>query len=340
MVTLIAPRESIVSLRRRVRGLAFMYASLHYLTMNEQEPQLPSQDLEYVDVLAELRHGDFFDAVLQVESLLDAMNDAEHKASHIEVLEELFGLEYKDGICTILAASYQRQEDGYLTVRSDFLHGEGIVYEGVGIEAIDDEDRVVIRCKDGAGVEHFILPDSLLALGISETQVHEGIADILCQRVESFTDMVLGDHFLRMSYDAQQDKLQAELLHIQNDLAQYANGQQVELVSDAYYALSDANMAASLDDVYMDQSKNKYIESFRPSGKIIDVSLLERFECDDTSFFVDGPQPYRQLTDFTRSGGVPCVIVRDESVRVTYIVQLDKVKDIACLEMNDEDEDD
>lgn len=318
--------------------LAFMGVSLHHLTMNEQEPQLPSPKPAYVDVLKELQCGDFFDAVSQVEAYVDQANDAAAKAEHIEVLEELFGIEYQDGMCTVLASSYQRQEDGYLTVRSSFFHAAGVVYEGIVIEAIDDEERVLIKYHEyETDTEHFVLPDSLLQLEISETAT-EGIIDILRQQLSDFKRLVSSDTFLSMSYEQQQEALQQKFSSIKKDLDTYAGNDRVEIDCEGYYSIPDTRMTIDLDDAYMEQSENKYIESFRPSGKVVGVSLLEGFESHEADFFSGVPRPYRQLDEFTKSGGVPCIILRDESehVKVTYMVQLDAVQDIVCIDTSDE----
>lgn len=320
--------------------LAFMAVSLHDLTMNEQEPQLPPQDLVYVDVLEELQYGDFFGAIAQIESKMDQTNDAQSKAWYRSVLEDLFGLEYQGGVCNVLAESYQMQEDGYLTARSSLFHEEGVIYSGITIEAIDNEERVLAVYWDPeTEVEFFVLPESMLQLEIKETAVQEGISDILAQYADGVKRAVSSADFLNAPYVAQQNELEMKLLYIESDLNNYANDGPVELDCEGYYLIPDIHTTISLDDAYMDQSNSKRIMAFRPSGRLVGCALLEQLDGREFETFTASPAPYRQFDEFSRSGGIPCVILRDDAVNAVYIVQLDKIRDVICLDGAGPDED-
>ncbi|MFZ2836510.1 hypothetical protein D3C85_158480 [compost metagenome] len=309
--------------------------------MNEQEPQLPAPNAVYVDVLKELKYGDFFDALSQAEAQMDLYNDAKSRAGHIEVLTELFGLEYESGVCRVLGESYQMKEDGYLSSESNFFHREDVVYGGITIEVIDDEERVLISYWDPeADVEFFVLPESLLQLEIHETVAQEGIRDILLRHVDDAKRLISSGAFLAASYDDQQEKLDTLFTYIESDLNTYSNDGRVEFDCDDYYLIPDAGVTVSLADAHMDQSGRNGTKHFFPSGVVVSASILEQLDGHEfENFFEDAPMSYQQVDDFPRSGGVPCVVLRDDLIRVTYLIQLDSIRDAICIEATDAGQD-
>lgn len=308
--------------------------------MNEQEPQLPATNSLYIDVLKELRYGDFFDALAQAEAQMDLYNDAQTRADHIEVLNELFGLEYENGSCRVLGDSYQMKEDGYLSAGSSFFYREGVIYNGITIEVIDDEERVLLSCWDPeTEVEYFVLPESLIQLEIRESATTEGINDILMRHVESTNRLVSSGLFLAASYSDQQQKLDEIFSCIENDLNTYSNSGRIEIDCSGYYAISDVDVVASLKEVYMEQSGHSRVQPFCPSGTVVGVSILEQLDASEFDRMFDTtPSPYRNTDEFVLSNGVPCVIVRDDLIRMTYLIQLDSVRDVICIEAPSPDE--
>lgn len=311
--------------------------------MSEQEPQPQpqAQELDYVDVVCILQSDNFKEAIARVEERLMYCEDEAEIAKHAKALDELFGNEYDDGICNIAAGAYRRQEDGFLALEPELLNETGLIYGGIAIESIDGLPRVLIELRDTEGkMDYSVLPAALLQFEISENKASEGIDAILEMHIENARQLLSHKTFLRAPYEAQQGILRAISDCIERDLVLFFGTDAAGIESDEYYCIPDTATKVDLTSAFMDQSNNTYLKQYKPSGKIIGTSFLEQLVAHDFEHPTDAPLPYRFFSEFSKSGGVPCVILRDATIGVTYYIQLDMIRDIVRDDTYDSSDDD
>lgn len=306
--------------------------------MSEQEPQPRAQELEYVDVTYILQSDSFKEAVSRVEERLKQSEDEDEIAQHARALAELFGDNYEDGICNIAAGAYRRQEDGVLAADPEVLNETGYIYNGLAIESIDGALRVLIELEDIEGkMAYSVLPAALLQFEISENKVSEGINAILEMHIENARQLLSHETFLQASYEDQQGMIGAVTDCIEQDLVLACGGDIAIVESNEYYCISDTITKVDLVSTFKARSQNDK----QPAGKMIGVSFLEQLEAREFDYQIDNPLPYHSFDEFSKSRGVPCIILRDAIFSKTYFIQLDKVDDIICDGWHDHsDEDD
>lgn len=307
--------------------------------MNEKDPQPKS--LDYVDVLDELKHGDFFKALATVNDNLQSGATKDEEVTQLDTLLDLFGDEYINGTSRVFAELHQLDKVTGQLKDGEYLSVEAIDFCGFEQRMISETPVVVCEFYDKANeTSYYVDPRTFFQLEIAENDdISEDIQQRFKQYIATSVGMLRNEDFLLAPFDEQQGLIGSLTEEIASEMNIIYDKLRVEIDCVSYYNFSDNDKELNLDAGFMDQSEHKYIDRFTPSGIIVGSTLLEQL---DTSFVdrpLDEQAGYVSADSFNRSGGIPCLIVRDPLIDVLYFIQLDAIRNITCDQTVEDDDD-
>lgn len=306
--------------------------------MHEKDPQPKS--LDYVNVLEELQHGDFFDALATSNDNVQNGMSKEEELEHIDTLQDLFGLEYINGSARIFAELHRSDMKTRALVDGDYFSVDAADYLGIEKRTLAGTPLFVCEFYDQTNkVSYYVDPRTFLQIEIAENEdMSEDIQQRLNQCITSSKGMLYGDDFLLAPFEEQQGLIGAMTDEIANDLDIIYGTMRVEMDCESYYHISDNDSEINLKAALIDQSDDEYEDRYTPSGTIVGCALLEQLETSFVDQSIDEQPGYTTPESFHLSGGIPCLIVRDNQAESLYFIQLDAIRNITCDVTPDEDD--
>jgi hypothetical protein len=227
-----------------------------------------------------------------------------------------------------------------LLKEGEYLSADAIDYLGIEKRTIDGTPAFVCEFYDRSNdISYYVDPRTFLQVEIAENEdMSEDIQQRFKQYITLSKGMLHNDDFLLAPFDEQQGFIGSMTDEIANDMEIIYDNERVEIDCNSYYHFSDSDTELNLDDSFMDQTQHKYIDRFTPSGTIIGCTLLEQLDASFVDRPLDEQVGFTSPDSFYRSGGIPCLIVRDSLINTTYFVQLDAIRNITCDATGDDDD--
>lgn len=295
--------------------------------MMEYEPQ-PSTE-HSIDLLSVLNHHT---VVRVIESANDQLRQHRADINTIENLTDEYdlkiratiGADYFDREAITTGLVYTIDQRGNLTKDRLFLNQRKLIFYGPAVRTIDKNPEVVFEFCDQETTDYdetnvqstyYMLPEDITQLELIPILTLSGVLKQHGKRAKEITSRP--DFFL-LSADDQYELLQTIVDEIDDDTNELI-GFTYEVDAKYFMATYD-DMPLSLEDTYSDQRQLDQSLKFTPQGTYEGVTFAEIIARPDECI--------ESLEDFSLSNGTPCMQLRSDAHKVTYLVPIDALETI------------
>ncbi len=253
-------------------------------------------------------------------------NVGEFVRKYQHAIEAALGRDYTEGEATVTGTAYLAGTTEQPDVM--FFENKKLIFCGTSVQTIDSGPEVVFEffeeVEDGDDTDpietiYYMLPDDIDKLEITPT---ETLCGILSHHANQSRRLLAYDGFFDAPTRVQHEILSMIITHFNSDTKAYI-GEEHLVQATRYMSVYD-DMPMSLSDSYFDQTTLDPSDRFAPHGTYTGSVFAER--CDQPS---DG---FNSIDQFKLSRGTPCMLLRDDARRATYVVPIDAITEADVIE--------
>ena len=244
------------------------------------------------------------------------------------VLDQAFGKNYLDEPATVNGIAYQADRRGNPTGTEVYFYGKELIYYGPTMQSIDDVPQIVIKFYDAEAYDddsnpvetiYYMAPKDIEKFDITPT---EKLIDIIAHHTVQSRRLLSSPDFVQAP------------VSIQHDILELVGGVFDEDVREYRHLLLEVKTRHYMD-IYDGMPMSLVYSLFEPHqlDHKDQITLLGRYVSCQFPEIMDQPDKhFDSIHDLNLSDGVPCMIFRDEDLRVTYVVPSGAITEINVIE--------
>jgi hypothetical protein len=229
---------------------------------------------------------------------------------------------------------YETDEDEEPTGVQNYIWVDESVFHAIRMIKVGDTYKALLQVTtdqyfDEQDIFHdkemyFMAPD---AIDNFEILIEEPFMEIIARHIDIGRRIITDPSFYSLSIEFQTDILNQEALRLDIDLP-YLEGFGVAFDASRYIVLHDMG-ASDIRDGVIDQSTENREDRIQPRGQYRECLYPELA-------YTKGP--FRRIEEFDISGGSPCIVIRNDTLGVTYLVPIEAIEnhDDTYLEVYDQ----
>ncbi len=243
-----------------------------------------------------------------------------------QAIEAALGRDFTEGEATVTGTAYPagatEQADGI------FFENKILIFCGTSVQAVESGPEVTLEfyeeIEDDDDVNQIETIYYMLPADIDKLEVipAETLSGILSHHANQSHRLLAYDGFFDAPTRVQHEILSMIISDFNSDTKAYI-GEEHLVQATRYMSVYD-DMPMSLSDSFFDQTALYPSDRFAPHGTYVGSVFAERCDQPDEGF--------NSIDQFKLSHGTPCMLLRDDARRATYVVPIDAITEAVVIE--------